>query len=540
MKHRFSKLSFSLLCLCSLFGCDKSTSKATASNSPNSVNSNTDKLTDQETNTNTRHIVKEYTPETFNKAIANYKVNFTNDIFSLDFFGTEAIYNKPISDMPITGSGYIHLEDDQSVWEFSFDENNTFELGSVLYGKTSTKIDFLESLDRYKALNVLISDDNGQNWEESDEDNTYITDDEDTITAYLALGGYINSSIATYTASSLTMTTTEDDVTISGNVTRTDKNGDTKNIDFSLVATNIGTNDNASLSEFLYNPVIPEVNDFDPEFKEEMISLAGFCFTYDSKLTKYCYFDDSDDYLYYEDHRSGNVISDFETQLINNGFTKDDTKTTLYNGAESYTYTKVLSEITDTKGQITAEVTLQYCPKSYYDITDNGEYSGLYEDGLFMIRVKQTESLFYTDLSMMNTFLQSKYKKDDGTSLIPMMNFTDLQSIKMVDQMSIVGRLGNIESNYKISGKFNTNSGALSALQAWGESLVANGINFYTNTGTRPAKTYKPLSETNLETFYKYTDSSNPNVMIDLEVFTDKTSGELNGEFAITIEAKLS
>ena len=528
MKMRLKNFILSSLSLLTVFGCRNKTVTSSIDSS-SSENITTSTTTDSST-----VIDKSYTPASFNDAISNYRVNFTGDFFSLDFFGEDAIYITPVGNSILTGSGYVHLEKDKSVWSFELDSENKFVLGDVLYGSVSDGVDFLKSMNRYQALDTLINDVEGTNWKSIGE-HTYKTTDSDTIQAYLILGGFV-SGYSTYSASSLTMTTSENEVNITGEVNRKSSKSETT-MDFNLKVTNIGNNKNESLDEFINNPIISDVNDFSQEFKDAMTSLVGFSFEYDSNLTKYCYFDMNEDDLYYEDHRSGDLTSSFATQLINKGFTIDDSQTKFFNGATSYTYTKVLSKQIDSSPQVTAEITLQYCPKSYYVTTEEGVYDGLYENGLFMIRVNRVESLFYTDISDMNYFLSSKYKKDDGTSLIPTLNFTGYDSITMSDQMAVVGGLKNIVSDYKITGSFSTGSEALSALQSWENALKNNGFNLYTTTSSRV--TYKPLSESNNDTFYKYSDSSNPNIVIELIVGktynTETKKAELDGSFVITI-----
>lgn len=473
-----------------------------------------------------------YEPYEFNIALANYEVTIRTSSTTLDLYGTDACYISSSSD----SYGYMKIDSKKSVWEYELDDQNQVSLTDCIYGSVDDTVDLSSLLSYYSAIDVLAEDTSGDNWVEARKAHTYTTTDANTISALLVLAG-VSSSSSPATATSLTLTSVKDGtLKLTGTATITTSSlfgSSTSTEAVNVIFSNFGENENAAITSFLANPVIPAYTDFDSELKTAMTTYSGAALPFDSKFTAYSGYSVSSTsgYYQYQDMKCGNLVSEYSTLLTQAGFTKktsdDDEDSTDSNSATFY---KVKSAASDISAGSNYVVQIAYMSKE--DIVSqqgNEFYGSLYQDGVFIIMGYLDEgTLSFDNITSINTFFSKKFLKADNTALLPQMNITPAE-IAFADGTAYYNQYSSyfgvtFKGVYMIEGSFDVANDALTAMQTYEAALTAAGYSLATSSSA----TYAALSATNHSTAYQYSDTTyTARVSIKLgEVSSSSSSGD--------------
>lgn len=532
MKRNIKTLFIGVLSLLAVTGCNKTA--ASSSNSSSSSNSNstqdsvsTSSASDSTSSSNaasssssssSKPVAEDnyLEPYDVNIALENYEVTITTSTQTVDIYGKDAIYVDSGSD----AFGYIYFEN--SLWEYSFGDDNSVALESCIYGSIDENYDLTSLITYYSAIDILKEDFSGSNWVAQQKAHTYTTTDAKTISALLALGGYSSSSSSsysstTYSATSLTMTAKSTGyVTITGNVTATTTSyfsgSTTETVKLSMILSNLGDNSNDAITSFLANPTVPTQTAFADELKTGMTTFSGSVLPYDSKFTSYSNYSVSTSSYSYQDMKCGDLVTEYGAKLVEAGFTKDTTAEST-SGATSYAkYTKMKSAKTATSGQSDYVIYLAYYSTS--DLSSNGGEI-LYKDGVFLMQgTIVTQALQLDNVADINAFVAGKLKKSDGSAIIPDITFTPA-TIALADFTAYAAMFGySVTAWYEIEGTFNTGAEALSSLKAYATSLVNAGFTIDTSSDDSSSSaaqtTPTTLSEENNEITYVIGDENSP------------------------------
>ncbi len=551
MKKNLKLLFATVLSVAALVGCDRtsaetstaqpsadqvsSTSSSTAAATTPAVSSSSSSSSASSSSTPV-DTGAYYEPYEFNIALANYEVTVRTSSSTLNLYGKNACYVSSTGD----SYGYMKIDSKKSVWEYELDNQNQVSLTECLYGSVDDTIDLSTLMTYYSAIEVLAEDTTGDNWTEGKKEHTYTTTDADTISALLVLAG-ISSSSSPATATSLTLTSVKDGtLKLTGTATVTTTSyfsSSTSTEAVNVVFSNFGDNENAAITSFLANPVIPAYNDFDSDLKTAMTTYSGAVLPFDSKFTAYSGYSVSSTsgYYAYQDMKCGNLVSEYSTLLTQAGFTKktsDDDST----DSTSATFYKVKTAASDTEAESDYVVQIAYMSKE--DIVSQYQssiYGSLYQDGVFIIQGSVSEgTLSFDNITSINTFFSKKFLKADNTALLPKMNITPA-SIAFVDVTDYYNQYSSyfgitFKGAYMIEGSFDVANDALTAMKTYETALTTAGYSLASYSSV----SYEALSASNHSTVYQYNDSTYE-VEIDIEL-DEVSSSSSSGDDATTLD----
>lgn len=409
-----------------------------------------------------------------------------------DLFGKDACEISTFDDKAndyVFSAGYVALPND-GVWGYKKDDTGAIELVECLFGG-STDNSFVDAeLPVYQGVNVLASDTYAEKWE--DDEDGFITDDEDTIAAVANIAGYGAYVEYGYAPEFITVTTTPTTATFEGEISYNNK---TITLGFTLE--NIGTNTNTAVEAFIANPTIPTMTEFGEEIKFYMDYFIDQELPFCNKLTAYStfYADDADDdqqydTFVYEDYRSGNIIDDYAALMT--GWTAGDKTVDPDTTAITQEFKKEVVAATDLTGAQGYYVEFIFLPVTYfqaYDAYYGSNMAALYPKGIFSINAGVYEDAVVLDtVAKVNLFL-AQFEKQDKTAAIPALGDTFTPStILLNDYTDFATSL--LQEQYaaycQIVGKFDTDADATAALKTWIAGLVAAGY-AEANGATDPA-----------------------------------------------------
>ncbi len=549
MKKNLKLLFATVLSVAALVGCNR-TSAETSTAQPSAVQDSSTSSSTAEASTpaastsssssQTSSSVVDtgvyYEPYEFNIALSNYEVTIRTSSTTLNLYGKDACYVSSAGE----GYGYMKIDSKKSVWEYELDDQNQVSLIDCLYGSVDDSIDLSTLMTYYSAIDILAEDTSGDNWVEGKKEHTYTTTDADTISAMLVLAG-VSSSSSPATATSLTLTSVKDGtLKLTGTATITTSSylgSSTSTESVNVIFSNFGANENAAITSFLANPVIPAYTDFDSDLKTAMTTYSGAVLPFDSKFTAYSGYSVSSTsgYYTYQDMKCGNLVSEYTTMLTQAGFVKQ-TNDDDSSDSTSATFYKVKTAASDTTAESNYVVQIAYMSKE--DIVSQYQssiYGSLYQDGVFIIRGAVSEgTLSFDNITSINKFFSKKFLKADNTALLPQMNITPA-SVSFADETEKYNQYGSyfgitFKGAYAIEGTFDVANDALSAMQTYETALTAAG---YSLSSSQTA-TYEALSSTNHSTVYKYTDTTYA-VEIDIEL-GEVSSSSSSGDDATTLD----
>ena len=544
MKKNLKLLFATVLSVAALVGCDKtSTETSTTQPSTDPISSTTSSTPEASTpaassssssssssSQDSSSVVDTgvyYEPYEFNIALSNYEVTVRTSSTTLNLYGKDACYVSSAGE----AYGYMKIDSKKSIWEYELDDQNQVSLIDCLYGSVDDTIDLSTLMTYYSAIDILAEDTSGDNWVEGKKEHTYTTTDENTISAMLVLAG-ISSSSSPATATSLTLTSVKDGtLKLTGTATITTSSyfgSSTSTESLNVIFSNFGANENAAITSFLANPVIPAYTDFDSDLKTAMTTYSGAVLPFDSKFTAYSGYSVSSTsgYYTYQDMKCGNLVSEYTTLLTQAGFikqTSDDDSS----DSNSATFYKVKTAASDTAAESNYVVQIAYMSKD--DIVSQYQssiYGSLYQDGVFIIRGAVSEgTLSFDNITSINKFFSKKFLKADNTALLPQMNITPA-TVSFADSTDYFNQYSSyygitFKGAYVIEGSFDVVNDALSAMQTYETALTAAGYSLYSSQTT----TYEALSTTNHSTVYQYSDTTYA-VEIDIDLGEVSSSGD--------------
>lgn len=473
-----------------------------------------------------------YEPYEFNVALANYEVTIRTSSTTLDLYGTDACYISSSSD----SYGYMKIDSKKSVWEYELDDQNQVFLTDCLYGSVDDTVDLSTLMTYYSAIDILAEDTSGDNWVEARKAHTYTTTDADTISAMLVLAG-VSSSSSPATATSLTLTSVKDGtLKLTGTATITTSSyfgSSTSTEAVNVIFSNFGENENAAITSFLANPVIPAYTDFDSELKTAMTTYSGAALPFDSKFTAYSGYSvsSSSGYYQYQDMKCGNLLSEYSTLLTQAGFTKETSDDEDSTDSNSATFYKVKSAASDISAESNYVVQIAYMSKE--DVVSQYQssiYGSLYQDGVFIIMGYVEEgTLSFDNITSINKFFSKIFLKADNTALLPQMNITPAE-IAFADGTAYYNQYSSyfgttFKGAYMIKGSFDVANDALTAMQTYETALTTAGYSLSTSS----TATYAALSATNHSTSYLYSDATYE-VVVSIKLGEVSSSSSSSGD----------
>lgn len=475
-------------------------------------------------------------------AFAEYKAKVVIEDFAIyNLFGASAFEILSFDETAnayVFDGGYLELTDN-GVWEYAYDTNNKPVIVDCVFAG-NTDDSFVDAgMSFYEAAATIGADTYADKWEEDDDG--FITDDEDTIAAVCTLAGYGTYAEYGYVPEYITVTTDDTSATFEGQITI-----GTKTVDVTFTAENLGTNANADVAALIANPTLPTFTAFTTEQKADMTAIIGEVIPFSNKFTAYSAFatddddmDGTDDIFYFDDYKAGNIIDDYATLLT--GWTAGEKETDADLGVVSQEFRKQLTAATDTKGATGYSVTLQFHPKTYFEAYDayyGTNEAAFYPYGIFsVIGAAYEDEVVYDTVEKINKLLAT-VDKTDGTDAVPALNFGTLTPTKidLSDLTDLAIAYGAAEvCYYSIRGNFDTDANAVAAIKTWVTDLTTAG---YANVDTTATGTAAETWETEKTITLLLNDSAFTDgmmVSINLGEFDSDTKTYVPGTGAFSI-----
>lgn len=508
MKRKY--LLLSLLSLSVLAGCGETSSSLSDSN--NSENTaTTDNTTSSTTSEKTTSsTVVDNGPDVGDLlgAFSTHKVKVEVEGYIYEFYGDKGFQVTFTSNNQTYTYGAAQTSD--GLWSYTREED-TITTESCYTKSNAYKIaDFASEYlgaDFYSTFDML-DDPYAISWEESDDDeNVFLTDDEEIIESILGLYGltedYIDS--VSYDTEDFELEMTDDDAC---EITGKFKYG-SKKYDVDIVFSSIGTLTDSVFDTYVTDFSKPVYTDYESSFKASLKAFLGFDLPYCSNFTGYIqygasYDDDGNvEYYGYSDLGCGNQVVAFGALLKELGF--DDNDSTQSEGTyyTTATYTKLKTDGGDTAASVYFTIDVAYYSADYFKLIDqyySSSYADIYTDGLFSFQVTTEESFSTTSLEGANKYIAANIKTSAGAAIVPTISFGDvtLTSLAFEDLTSsyndYYGSYGlTCNYYYSLEAVCASEEDAVSALSNYFDILFAENSGFvaqvYTSSSSSTATT---------------------------------------------------
>lgn len=461
--------------------------------------------------------------------------------YTYNFYGDSASSIEYTSDTGSAFTGVIDTKND-GVWtvkktDDGYSLDQCVSMGNVYSTIAATCFD----ADIYSYVDVITEDEDALQWiEDATDDYLYTTDDKNTVLALIGLSqyGYYLGNYSKYVSfkDDFSLLINEDySVSVQGKFTIT-YNSSARDFEVDYVISKLGSNSNESFLA-LANATIPSVSSFSSDMKKAMTDLLGEELPYYDGFTNYYTDIIDDDSLAYVDLNCGNVVADYGTLLLEEGYelSEEDEASDDYAGL---VYSKVITEGTATTLEVSSEISVIYMSSSYMAEKNGEVYGEYYVNGYFCIEMAVVTASIpeSEDYATINSYL-------NGYIPVPKFSFdtTALKSIAFLDYtemynlyMEYMGYSSYVVSGfYMLEGEFDTEANAVTNLNTWITTLLSSSFTVYAKSSTNADGKLKATGDSSVLI-------KNNSIEVDIsmtgeESSTSSSSVTPSGDFSITI-----